>query len=47
MDDIFGVEAARQRKQTEEGFAIYHEDELRMNQGGDTDKCPFDCTCCY
>jgi hypothetical protein len=47
VDDIFGVEAAEVRKRTEEGYAIYHEDELKMNKGGDTDLCPFDCTCCY
>mmetsp|Transcript_37257 Transcript_37257/g.66693 ORF Transcript_37257/g.66693 Transcript_37257/m.66693 type:complete len:146 (-) Transcript_37257:154-591(-) len=47
VDDIFGVEAAEVRKRTEEGYVIYHEDELRMNKGGGTDLCPFDCTCCY
>lgn len=35
------------RKKTEEGFNIYHEDELRIGLGGDTENCPFDCTCCY
>ena len=35
------------RKKTEEGFNIYHEDELKIGLGGDTENCPFDCTCCY
>ncbi|CCM00923.1 uncharacterized protein FIBRA_02969 [Fibroporia radiculosa] len=35
------------RRKTEEGFAIYKEDELGINdQGGDTPLCPFDCQCC-
>lgn len=34
--------------QTEEGYAIYTEDELRLGaKGGDTDLCPFDCQCCF
>ena len=47
VDDIFGVEEGKARKRTEEGYAIYHEDELNMNKGGDTEQCPFDCKCCY
>jgi hypothetical protein len=35
------------RKRTDEGFLVYSEAELQMNQGGDTELCPFDCTCCY
>ena len=35
------------RKKTNEGFAIYSEKELRINQGGGTDLCPFDCNCCF
>lgn len=31
---------------TEEGFAIYSENELKLDQGGDTPLCPFDCDCC-
>ncbi|KAH9944482.1 DUF1764-domain-containing protein [Epithele typhae] len=35
------------RRKTEEGFAIYKEDELGITaQGGDTPLCPFDCQCC-
>ncbi|KAI0662683.1 hypothetical protein C8Q70DRAFT_960483 [Cubamyces menziesii] len=35
------------RRKTEEGFAIYKEDELGItDQGGDTPLCPFDCQCC-
>jgi hypothetical protein len=48
-DDIFGEAAAQGRKKTEEGFAIYSEEELGLGKakGGDTDLCPFDCDCCY
>lgn len=47
-DDIFGETSGKARKKTEEGFAIYTEDELGMGKkGGDTDKCPFDCDCCF
>ncbi|KAG2495843.1 hypothetical protein HYH03_006082 [Edaphochlamys debaryana] len=48
-DDIFGEAVAKGRKRTEEGFAIYTEDELGLgsSKGGDTDLCPFDCECCF
>mmetsp|Transcript_36883 Transcript_36883/g.82024 ORF Transcript_36883/g.82024 Transcript_36883/m.82024 type:complete len:168 (+) Transcript_36883:78-581(+) len=47
-DDIFGQETGRNRKKTEEGYAIYSEEELGLNKrGGDTPLCPFDCDCCY
>ncbi|KIY63646.1 DUF1764-domain-containing protein [Cylindrobasidium torrendii FP15055 ss-10] len=36
------------RRQTDEGWTIYKEDELGMStEGGDTPLCPFDCECCY
>lgn len=36
------------RRQTEEGFLIYKEDELGITgKGGDTPLCPFDCDCCH
>jgi len=36
------------RRKTEEGFAIYKEDELGITAvGGDTPLCPFDCQCCF
>jgi len=36
------------RRRTEEGFAIYKEDELGISpEGGDTPLCPFDCECCF
>ncbi|CAE6436718.1 unnamed protein product [Rhizoctonia solani] len=36
------------RRKTEEGFFIYKEDELGINdEGGDTPLCPFDCDCCF
>lgn len=35
-------------RRTEEGYAIYNEEELGFNKkGGDTDLCPFDCDCCF
>lgn len=48
-DDIFGQDVAKGgRKKTEEGYAIYTEDELGLGRkGGDTDQCPFDCDCCF
>ncbi len=30
-----------------EGLPIYSWDSLRINQGGWTDLCPFDCSCCF
>eukprot|EP00742_Colponemidia_sp_Colp-10_P008673 GILJ01009408.1.p1 GENE.GILJ01009408.1~~GILJ01009408.1.p1 ORF type:complete len:147 (-),score=23.76 GILJ01009408.1:52-492(-) len=38
---------SQSRKQTEEGFKVYHEDELKIGKGGDTPLCPFDCNCCF
>jgi hypothetical protein len=47
-DDIFGQSTGKARKHTEEGYAIYGEDELGLGKkGGDTPLCPFDCDCCY
>lgn len=47
-DDIFGEQAGKPRKRTEEGYTVYGEDELGLNKkGGDTPLCPFDCDCCY
>lgn len=36
-------------RRTEEGYAVYSEAELGLGKqgGGDTDKCPFDCDCCF
>lgn len=36
------------RRTTEEGFKIYTEEELGLQdeQAGDTPDCPFDCDCC-
>ena len=31
----------------EEGLPIYTTEELKVGAGGDTDKCPFDCDCCF
>lgn len=46
-DDIFGAGPSKIRRRTEEGYAIYSEQELELNKGGTTDLCPFDCKCCY
>lgn len=37
------------RKQTDEGFKVYTEDELKIGDtvGGQSKDCPFDCDCCY
>ena len=37
------------RKKTDDGFAIYTADELKigLKGSGNTDKCPFDCDCCF
>ena len=35
------------RKRTEEGYRIFHEDELKINRGGGTPLCPFDCQSCF
>ncbi len=47
-----GVPVGKARKRTEEGYAIYTEEELGLGpgssgRGGDTDLCPFDCDCCF
>lgn len=51
LDDVFGDGSTcanrAGRKRTEEGWPIYSEEELRLGGGGGTDKCPFDCDCCY
>mmetsp|Transcript_2461 Transcript_2461/g.6338 ORF Transcript_2461/g.6338 Transcript_2461/m.6338 type:complete len:154 (+) Transcript_2461:42-503(+) len=47
-DDLFGEDAKQARKRTEEGYAIYTEEELGLlRKGGDTPDCPFDCACCF
>ena len=30
-----------------EGLPVYTPEELNVGAGGETDKCPFDCDCCY
>ncbi|KAL6746650.1 hypothetical protein V8C86DRAFT_2936253 [Haematococcus lacustris] len=48
-DDIFGEETKKGRKRTEEGYAVYTEEELGLGRpdAGNTDLCPFDCECCF
>ncbi|WFD25460.1 hypothetical protein MNAN1_000420 [Malassezia nana] len=46
-DAAFADSRGRDRKRTEEGFRIFTEEELRLNEGGGTPLCPFDCNCCF
>lgn len=46
-DDIFGTGQPKQRRFDAEGLPVYTADELSVGAGGDTDQCPFDCTCCF
>lgn len=46
-DDLFGTGQPRQRRYDAEGLPVYTADELNVGAGGDTDQCPFDCTCCF
>lgn len=45
----FADPPSRPRKTTEDGLAIYTEDELGINKAdaGNTPLCPFDCSCCF
>ncbi|KAK3180759.1 hypothetical protein Dsin_000148 [Dipteronia sinensis] len=40
---------ARPRKRSEDGLAVYTEEELGINKAdaGNTPLCPFDCSCCF
>ena len=38
---------AQARQKTEEGLAIYKEEELNLGKGGDSPDCPLDCACCF
>ncbi len=31
----------------EEGLPVYSTEELNIGTGGNTDQCPFDCSCCF
>ncbi len=44
---LSGAETGKKRGRTDEGFAIYTMEELGLGKGGGTDKCPFDCDCCF
>ncbi|BFZ56313.1 hypothetical protein PYCC9005_003358 [Savitreella phatthalungensis] len=44
------LKGSANRKRTEEGYAVYYEDELGLVEdpnAGETDLCPFDCKCCF
>lgn len=49
-DDQFDPRATKKgRRYTQDGLAIYTEDELNINKAdaGNTELCPFDCDCCF
>ncbi|WFC98212.1 hypothetical protein MYAM1_000937 [Malassezia yamatoensis] len=46
-DAAFANSRGKDRTKTEEGYRIFTEDELKLNQGGGTPLCPFDCDCCF
>ncbi|PWN32298.1 DUF1764-domain-containing protein [Meira miltonrushii] len=46
-DEEFRDSRGTTRRKTEDGFSIYSEKELKLDQGGDTNACPFDCDCCF
>jgi hypothetical protein len=47
-DEFFDARGKNsKRKQTEEGYRVFSEDELKLGQSKDTPLCPFDCNCCY
>ncbi|KAJ0029834.1 hypothetical protein Pint_12925 [Pistacia integerrima] len=45
----FADAPSRPKRKTEDGFTIYTEEELRINNSdaGNTPLCPFDCSCCF
>ncbi|KAI9087330.1 hypothetical protein K1719_030650 [Acacia pycnantha] len=49
VGDIIDPPPSRPRKTTEDGLAIYTEEELGINKAdaGSTPLCPFDCSCCF
>ncbi|XP_020215322.1 uncharacterized protein C6G9.01c [Cajanus cajan] len=48
-DGEFADPPSRPRKKTEDGFSVYTEEELGINNtdAGNTPLCPFDCSCCF
>ncbi|KAK9845442.1 hypothetical protein WJX81_006511 [Elliptochloris bilobata] len=45
-DDLFGTGPAKDRRRLD-GLRVYSAEELKVNQGGGTLHCPFDCDCCF
>jgi hypothetical protein len=37
----------KSEKRTKDGLKIYTEEELNIGNGGNTNKCPIDCDCCF
>ncbi|KAM2020868.1 hypothetical protein ACFX16_042957 [Malus domestica] len=48
-DGGFGDLSSQTKKRTQDGLAVYTEDELGINNAdaGNTPLCPFDCSCCF
>ncbi|TQE05210.1 hypothetical protein C1H46_009189 [Malus baccata] len=48
-DGGFGDLSSQPKKRTQDGLAVYTEDELGINNAdaGNTPLCPFDCSCCF
>lgn len=47
-DDFFDSRGKNAQKRKKiEGVSVYSLDELGVGKGGETDLCPFDCTCCH
>ncbi|KAL2317932.1 hypothetical protein Fmac_031808 [Flemingia macrophylla] len=48
-DGEFADPPSRPRNKTVDGFSVYTEEELGINNadGGNTPLCPFDCSCCF
>ncbi|KAK9946304.1 hypothetical protein M0R45_011773 [Rubus argutus] len=48
-DGAFVDQTSRSKKRTNDGLAIYTEEELGINKAdaGSTPLCPFDCSCCF
>ncbi len=50
VNDPFALSARSTQEdvdRTGEGWRIYTPEELNIGKGGDTDLCPFDCSCCF
>ena len=46
-DEFADIRGTKHSKYTEDGLRIVNVAELKLDQGGDTALCPFDCDCCF